>query len=69
MLAKYLDPETTFWTSLENKPISRVSGFFQKQRGERSGLPDVLVLYRGKLIFIELKSRCGSRVKCRSRSV
>ena len=59
LLAKYLDASCTFWTSLENKPISRISGIFQKKRGVRSGLPDVLVLYRGKLIFIELKSRRG----------
>jgi hypothetical protein len=36
-----------------------VSGFFQRKRGVRSGLPDVLVLYGGSLIFIELKSRRG----------
>jgi hypothetical protein len=59
LLAKYLDPESTFWTSLENKPISRVSGMFQKRRGVRSGLPDVLVISRGKSIFVELKSRRG----------
>src|SRR5262249_8303348 len=59
LLAKYLDPESTFWTSLENKPISRVSGMFQKRRGVRSGLPDVLVISRGKPIFVELKSRGG----------
>src|SRR4029077_2490015 len=59
MLDKYLDPPCSFWTSLENKPISRISGIFQKKRGVRSGLPDVLILYRGKLIFIELKSRRG----------
>ena len=33
MLDKYLDPADTFWTSLENKPISRLSGIFQKKRG------------------------------------
>ena len=49
----------TFWTALENKPISRVSGVFQKKRGVRSGVPDVFVLYRGKSIFLELKSRRG----------
>ena len=59
LLAKYLDPACTFWTALENKPISRVSGVFQKRRGVRSGLPDVYVLYRGKSIFLELKSRRG----------
>lgn len=59
MLNKYLDPTDTFWTSLENKPISRLSGIFQKKRGVRSGLPDVQVIWRGKPIFVELKSRAG----------
>jgi len=63
LLARYLDPSCTFWTSLENKPISAVSGMLQKRRGVRSGLPDILVLFRhdtGTLvIFIELKSRRG----------
>jgi hypothetical protein len=59
MLAKYLDPACTFWTSLENKPLSRLGGIFQKRRGVRSGLPDVLVIWRRKPIFVELKSRAG----------
>jgi hypothetical protein len=59
MLDKYLDPTGTFWTSLENKPISRISGIFQKKRGVRSGIPDIFVLYLGRPIFVELKSRAG----------
>jgi hypothetical protein len=59
LMAKYLDPACTFWTALENKPISLVSAVFQKRRGCRSGLPDQFVLYRGKPIFVELKSRAG----------
>jgi hypothetical protein len=59
MLDEYLDPADTFWTSLENKPLSRLSGIFQKRRGVRSGLPDVQVIWRGKSIFVELKSRAG----------
>jgi hypothetical protein len=63
LLEKYLDPSCTFWTSLENKPLSMISGIFQKRRGVRSGLPDVLVLFRRDtgtvVIFIELKSRRG----------
>jgi hypothetical protein len=63
LLIEYLDPGTTFWTSLENKPLSPVSGMFQKLRGVRSGLPDVVVLHRHGtstiVIFIELKSRRG----------
>jgi hypothetical protein len=35
MLAKYLDPACTFWTSLENNPLSRLGGLFQKRRGVR----------------------------------
>ena len=59
MMAGHLDPKTTFWSSLENKPVSRVSGLFQKRRGVRSGLPDVLVIFRQKPIFLELKSHRG----------
>ena len=59
MLDKYL-PDATFWTSLENKPISRISGIFQKKRGIRSGIPDLFVLNSGRRpIFVELKSRAG----------
>jgi hypothetical protein len=63
MLDNYLDPTGTFWTSLENKPISRISGIFQKKRGVRSGIPDVFVLYLGRPIFVELKSRVGVATK------
>ena len=63
LLEEYLDPACTFWTSLENKPLSQVSGVFQKRRGVRSGLADVLVIYRGKPIFVELKSRAGVATK------
>jgi hypothetical protein len=59
LLEKYLDPSCTFFTSLENKPLSMLSGLFQKKRKVRSGLPDVLVIFRGKPIFLELKSRRG----------
>jgi hypothetical protein len=63
MLDKYLNPADTFWTSLENKPISLLSGLFQKRRGVRRGIPDVLVIWRGKPIFVELKSRAGVATK------
>jgi hypothetical protein len=63
LLAKYLDPSCTFWTSLENKPLSRISGIFQKRRNVRSGLADVLVIFRQKPIFVELKSSRGIATK------
>jgi hypothetical protein len=59
LLSRHIDPETTWWTSLENKPRSRVSGASQRRRNVRAGIPDVMVVYRGRLIFIELKSRSG----------
>jgi hypothetical protein len=63
LLDEYLDASRTFWTSLENKPRTAKSGLFQKRRGVRSGLPDVLVMHRGNsgtiVIFIELKSPRG----------
>jgi len=30
LLAEYLDPACTFWTSLENKPISAVTACFRR---------------------------------------
>jgi hypothetical protein len=64
---RHLDPACTFWTSLENKPISAVTGMFQKMRGVRSGLPDVMVIHRCvadlAAIFVELKSRRGKASK------
>src|SRR5262249_39611042 len=71
LLEKYLDPSCTFWTSLENKPLSAVSGIFQKLRGVRSGLPDVLIVYRhdtGVIVFfVELKSRRALASKAQRR--
>jgi hypothetical protein len=67
LLAERLDPTCTFWTSLENRPLSQMSGVFQKRRGVRSGLPDVLVFQRqpgGMLIvFVEMKSKAGTASK------
>ena len=40
-------------------PVAALSGAIRKQRGIKPGVPDILVLYRGKLIAIELKSRSG----------
>ena len=52
-------PATTFWTPLENKPSSRLNGVLQKKRGVRSGLPDTIVIFRQRPIFVEVKSRAG----------
>jgi hypothetical protein len=38
---------------------SRVSGASQRRRGVRPGVPDVMAVFCGRLIFIELKSRYG----------
>ena len=59
LLTRYLDPQTVFWTSLENKPSSRLNGLLQKRRGVRSGLPDTMVGYRRRAVFVELKSKAG----------
>ncbi len=66
LLTKYLDPATTFWTVLENKPRSLLSGLLQKKRGMRSGLPDVMVIC-WKVVFIEVKSRSGRASRAQKR--
>ncbi len=59
LLDKWLDPACTFWTATDPVAPSALSGAIRKQRGVKPGVPDQLILYRGKLIAIELKSRCG----------
>jgi hypothetical protein len=67
LLTKYLDPSCTRWQSLDNKPLSRISGFLQKKRGIKSGCVDVEIFFRRKpsprcpthVVLIELKSRRG----------
>ena len=56
-------PPGCFWTMLENRPRSAMAGMFQKMRGVRSGLPDLLAVWRGMVIFIELKSPIGTLSK------
>ena len=41
------------------QPLSQITAIFQIRRGVRSGLADVLVIWRGIPIFVELKSRAG----------
>ena len=63
-----LDPRRVFWSSLENKPSSRLNGFLAKWRGVRSGLPDIMAipLHRSP-VFVELKSRVGRATKAQKR--
>jgi hypothetical protein len=67
LLTKYLDPSTTFWTAVENQPRSLLSGLLQRRRGVRSGLPDTMIVYRQRSIFIEMKSRAGIASKAQKR--
>jgi hypothetical protein len=60
MLDRLLDPQRVFWTSIDNRPISRLSGFLAKQRGVRPGLPDIMCIPSlGHPVFVELKSKAG----------
>ena len=59
LLERYLDPTTTFWTSLENRPSSFLNGLLAKKRGVRSGLPDVMVIIPQRSVFVEVKSPSG----------
>jgi hypothetical protein len=67
LLEKYLDPQTTFWTSLENRPRSFLAGLLQKKRGVRSGLPDVMVILPQRSLFLEIKGPGGRASKAQKR--
>jgi hypothetical protein len=50
----------TFWTASDPVAASVTSGAMRKKRGVKAGLPDTLVLYRGKIVTLELKSAAGA---------
>ena len=74
LLAEHLDPACTLGTSLENKPRSPVSAIFQRARGVKSGIPDVVIIQQQPerliIVFVELKSRRGvaSKVQKQARA-
>jgi hypothetical protein len=58
-LARLLDKWLDAWTATDPVAGSAFSGAVRRARGVKPGTPDDLILYRGKLIGIELKSRSG----------
>jgi hypothetical protein len=59
LLGKWLDPSCSFATAVDNVASSALSGFIRRKRGVVAGLPDNWVVFRGKLIGLELKSPSG----------
>ena len=47
----------TVWFSIDHAAAaSRMVGYWRKRRGVVAGIPDLLVLHRGRAIWIELKA-------------
>jgi hypothetical protein len=59
LLSKWLDDDCSFATAVDVVARSATAGAMRRKRGVVAGLPDNLVLYRGKLIGLELKSPGG----------
>lgn len=61
-VAQYLNavlPDTVFWTTFPSGGGGRVRGAQLKALGLKAGVPDVLILHRGRSYFIELKAVHG----------
>ncbi len=61
-VADYLDlalPEDAVWTTIPAGGGGKVRGARLKAMGYKAGWPDLQVVYRGRLICIELKSAKG----------
>jgi hypothetical protein len=52
-------PADCFYSAVDATSTSPKTGKMRRLRGLKAGLPDTWVVYRGKLITIELKSRQG----------
>ena len=61
-VAAYLDrvlPPGVFWTAVGHGGGGRVRGAILKSMGLRAGTPDLIFLYRGQFLGLELKSAKG----------
>ena len=62
-IAKYLDmvlPGDAFWTAINPIPgKSIVAASNSKKMGMKAGVPDILIIFRGHSIFIEVKREGG----------
>ena len=58
LLAQYL-PDNVFWSALSNAPRTALAGYLARLRGVRSGLTDLIVVYDGRVIWVEMKSPAG----------
>ena len=52
-------PSDAFWSAIDATTTSPITGLMRRLRGCKAGLPDIWILYRGRLITIELKSKGG----------
>lgn len=61
-VARYLDvalPADCWWTTIPLGGGGRLRGAFVKASGAKKGTPDILIVYRGRAHFIELKADKG----------
>jgi hypothetical protein len=52
-------PDNVFWSALSNAPRTAMAGYLARLRGVRSGLTDIIVVYDGRVIWVEMKSPAG----------
>ena len=58
LLAQYL-PGNVFWSALSNAPRTALAGHLARLGRIRSGLADLIVVYDGRVIWVEMKSPAG----------
>lgn len=54
-------PDDAFVSSVDHaRKQSQLSGLFQRARGVRAGLPDLVIVHRGRAYWMEVKTDAGS---------
>lgn len=49
-----------YWTAINPAPPKgRIQGTIAKSLGAKAGVPDLLLVYRGRAVFVEIKARKG----------
>lgn len=52
-----LPKDAVLWATLNERHVTKATGAYLNRMGRMAGMPDLMILYRGRLLCIELKTR------------
>lgn len=62
VVVRWLELKGVRFTSIPNSSTSVKQIMFNKSQGLKAGLPDLLIVHQGKILFVEMKRKGGGKL-------